>query len=380
MYDVTKTGKDLIYLLACALHAEQPDARRIVNADFDALYRLAKAQSLGCMTASVLLGSGALPQEETPRWKELRDKAIRKNMLLDAERAQLTAYMEKEGIWYLPLKGVVLQSLYPAYGMRQMGDNDLLVDEKGLEKLERCMLARGYEKHGSSENHAAYIKAPVYNFEFHWSLMENNLFKDERTAYYADVQRLLLAGDTPFARKLSCEDSYVYITTHAYKHIKAGGNGLRAAVDQYVCLQAWQEMDRVYVQTELEKLGIAAFEKTLRELAGKLFASGGQEVPLAPDEEDLLHYMLGNGTYGTFDNGVKNRIERFACSRGEKGLRGRYLLWRLFPPVSQMKMQFPVLRRAVWLLPVMYCRRLLRGAFVRSGVVLRELRIVLKRK
>lgn len=35
---------------------------------------------------------------------------------------------EKAGIWYLPLKGVILKEMYPVYGIRQMADNDILFD------------------------------------------------------------------------------------------------------------------------------------------------------------------------------------------------------------------------------------------------------------
>ena len=383
MQNVPGTGWDLVYLIACSLHAVKPDAQRVCAMDLDALYRLSKAQSLGSMVAGVLLGSGALKQEEILRWKEMRDKAIRKNMLLDAERSQLCAYLEQEGIWYLPLKGVVLQNLYPAYGMRQMGDNDLLVDENGLESIKEYMLACGYQSHGGGDYNHAYTKPPVYNFEIHWSLIKDGWNLQNKEAYYENVQDKLLPGESPFARMLSCEDQYIYLIVHAYKHANAGGTGLRAAVDQFVCARAWQDMDAAYVQAELEKLGIAAFEKTLRGLAQKLFAQpcAPMGVCLAPEEETLLSSMLGSGTYGNFDNRVKNRMRKLSGGKDEeKGLRGRYLLGRLFPTAEQMKERFPVLRRAVWLLPVMYVYRILYGGIVRGGKIRREISIVWKQK
>ena len=56
---------------------------------------------------------------------------MRKALLFDAERKGILDFMEQRGIWYLPLKGVVLKDYYPAVGMRQMSDNDILYDEFG---------------------------------------------------------------------------------------------------------------------------------------------------------------------------------------------------------------------------------------------------------
>ena len=49
------------------------------------------------------------------------------------------------GIWYAPLKGILLQALYPKYGMRQMSDNDILYGVEGQKKLIAMMKKRGYK-------------------------------------------------------------------------------------------------------------------------------------------------------------------------------------------------------------------------------------------
>ncbi len=55
-----------------------------------------------------------------------KNKAIRKVMLLDRERQQIFSKLDEAGIWYVPLKGVLLKEMYPVFGMRQMADNDIL--------------------------------------------------------------------------------------------------------------------------------------------------------------------------------------------------------------------------------------------------------------
>ena len=46
--------------------------------------------------------------------------SLKKVFALESERAALTKFFEENNIWYLTLKGVLLQNLYPKMGMRQM--------------------------------------------------------------------------------------------------------------------------------------------------------------------------------------------------------------------------------------------------------------------
>ena len=71
-----------------------------------AVFALAKRHKLAAMAAIALeLVEGgpaeALGQELWSAWAELRDKAVRKSVLLDAERAAHLASFEERGIWYV---------------------------------------------------------------------------------------------------------------------------------------------------------------------------------------------------------------------------------------------------------------------------------------
>lgn len=46
------------------------------------------------------------------KWLDAKNKAVRKNMLLDAERHQLEKEFAEHGIWYMPLKGSILKDWY----------------------------------------------------------------------------------------------------------------------------------------------------------------------------------------------------------------------------------------------------------------------------
>lgn len=55
-----------------------------------------------------------------------KSKIIRKLSLYDIERSKIFAALENKGIWYLPLKGIVVRNCYPKVSMREMSDNDTL--------------------------------------------------------------------------------------------------------------------------------------------------------------------------------------------------------------------------------------------------------------
>ena len=55
---------------------------------------------------------------------------------MDAEREALLDFFEKSGIWYLPLKGAVLNGIYPQYGLRQFAKNDILFDAARWRQVE----------------------------------------------------------------------------------------------------------------------------------------------------------------------------------------------------------------------------------------------------
>lgn len=116
---------DLCYLASCAVNEITPTKDKIETMNLDNVYKMSRAHSLSALAAMPLSSA----QTEIPSgWKAEKDKSVRNNILFDNERAQIIDFMEKRGIRYLPLKGIILKSLYPKLGMREMADNDIFFD------------------------------------------------------------------------------------------------------------------------------------------------------------------------------------------------------------------------------------------------------------
>lgn len=263
----------------------------------------------------------------------------------------------------MPLKGVHLKEYYPKIGMRQMCDNDILIDGSCLDKVDKFMRSLGYIPHRTPAD-IGYEKPPLYNFEIHWQLFAE--FPDKKWHdYYENIQERLVGNDG-FELNFTTEDFYIYIVTHEYKHFKTCGTGLRSLIDRYVYLNKFgAEFDWNYVEGECEKLGLRDFELKSRELAQKIF-SAAKLPELSADEREQIEYYLLSGTYGNSLNKAKNSIRSFADGAGSKS-KISYLMHRLFPALEYYKTYMPFFYKNKILLPIGWLIRIFQAVFLRPN-------------
>ena len=378
---------DMLYLSACALHQTEPDSGQIVRMDFEGVYRMARYHGMTAVAGMALDGTdawGRMDPSLARRWKEERDKAIRKNMLLDAEREQIQKGMEEIGIWYAPLKGILLQALYPKYGMRQMSDNDILYGVEGQKKLIAMMKKRGYKTESNpGAAHDVFTKPPIYNFEMH-KLLFSKADGMEGYRYYQQIkEKLVRDGQSQYGYRLTDEDFYVYQTAHAHKHYIHSGIGLRSLMDAYVYLQKkGGSLDWPYMEQEMEKLGIVAFEKQSRALAKKIFARLPLPgtVKLTAREQELFAIYANAGTYGNIENWVVHSLQRMRPQGEAFGRESKraYLFRRLFPDMEWFRDCYPFFAKHKILIPFFILYRMARGAIFRRKEIKGELQAVRK--
>ncbi len=363
---------DICYLAACAVNGVTPLKERCEAMELNKIYKMSKLHSLAALCAMALTSSGIVIDDE---WKSDRDKAVRKNILFDSERAKLFKFMEENGIWYLPLKGIIMKDLYPKLGMREMADNDILFDKACQRRVMEFMKSNGYTvgSYGQS-NHDTYTKKPVFNFELHTSLFHESA-REVFYKYYENItDRLVRDEDRQFGYHMSDEDYYIYITAHEYKHYTNSGTGLRSMLDRYVFLTKKQDkLDFNYIIGECEKLGIAEFEKKCRVLCNKVFGNAGQE--LTEEETELLEYYMFSTTYGTLAQSVRHRFDsKYEEVNAKNKL--HYILRRIFPSVEFYKAFWPPAYKYKILIPVAWFYRVIKTIFKNGKSVLKEFSIV----
>lgn len=379
-----KTSEFLIYLMACSLQGTKPEEALLANIDMEALLRLAKAHSVSAMVCMALEQTDAFQHTaETTRlkWLDAKNKAVRKNMLLDAERHQLEKEFAEHGIWYMPLKGSILKDWYPKFGMREMADNDILFDASKRKEVKAIFQGRGYTVKGyNKSNHDEYEKPPIYNFEMHVSLFPGTY--KELTEQYENVKEHLLPVDgTAYQFAFTPEDFYVFVLAHAHKHYSYSGTGIRTLADIYIMNQKLGgTMNWEYVDSELRGLGIFSYERESRELAQKLFgiAELPTEANLSEAEQQMLAYYLGASTYGTIENRTLNQMQKLQPDGGAitAHTKRKYLLSRIFPGREWCKACAPTVYKYPVLLPFFWVWRLAVKGVKRRDIAKQELEAI----
>lgn len=376
---------DVIYLTACVLHDKTPEKKQIDKMEWKELHRTAKRHSMTAVVCMALEACHAFLKMDpalVKQWRDDKNKSIRKTMLMDEECRKIMGFMESQGIWYMPLKGLVIKNLYPRYGMRQMADYDILYDPAGQEKLQAYMAGRGYEiKSARGCIHDAYYKDPVYNFELHRALFEEGYYSVWHDHYKNVKERLV--PDKGLRYRFRDEDFYVYITAHACKHYRGSGTGLRSLMDCYVyCQEKKDTLDWHYIRTELETLGLTEFEQMCRELAFCLFSEPNPYFmdKLTAEQRKALEYFIGSGTYGTTGQRVENRLHAMQQDKRAVSFKTRmhYLWRRLIPDMAWFQAHVPFCYRHKWAIPFFVIYRALRGLFLRRKWIWREVQAVRK--
>ena len=383
-----KTSEILIYLMKCSLQNTKPEEAPLARADLEALLRLARAHSVSAMVCMALEKTAIFAGADDAvkkHWREAKNKAIRKNMLLDAERAAIMMQLESAGIWHMPLKGSVLKDWYPKPGMREMADNDILFDPSERERVRGIFRSRGYKIVSFGKgNHDEYEKPPLYHFEMHVSLF-HEMYPKLAGQYQNVKEKLLPVDGTACQFAFTPEDFYVFALAHAYKHYSGSGTGVRTLADIYVMNHHLDGiMNRDEVEQKLTRLGIAEYEQHSRVLAEKLF-SGARPLPemeLNTDEKEMLRFYCDATTYGTIDNQIQKRLHELQGNAEGITLRTKlkYCCVRLFPGKEFCKYHYPFVYHHLWLLPFFWVWRMADKGISHRKKVKRELTLLKERQ
>lgn len=364
--------KALIYLMYCAANDVKPDISRIKSADPDGLYEFALFHSLASPVAVMLKRCGL----KIDRFDIYSKKILRKLILLDHERNLIIKRFEEKKIRYCPLKGIILKDMYGEPGMREMADNDILFDAEREQDVREIMLSMGYTEEintDSNGTHDAYLKKPSLNFEMHKKLFGKYDEKVLSDYYDKNLEKLLIKSESSCEMHFSDEDFYVFLVAHEYKHYCYHGTGLRSLLDRYVFLKKkGGELDREYIDRQLKELKIYEFERTSGELSFKLF-SGAEIQHLTDDEKKMLENYIKSGTFGTYENLVKKRLD---AEDKETFSKSKYIKKRLFPSREYLAESVPFVKKSPLLYPVGYVWRIINAAFIKRKRTVSEIKTI----
>ncbi|MEI3322475.1 MAG: nucleotidyltransferase family protein [Eubacterium sp.] len=363
------------------------------------IYYIAKKHNLVSIMAQAMEKLGFESDSDIwKRWLKEKNQLIYKSVLMDVEREAIQDFFEKNNIWYMLLKGMVIRKYYPAPELREMADNDILFDNKYSKEVYEFMTARGYKSDDYNKGyHDEYLKPPAYNFEMHRQLVSSKE-RPKWYEYYKDVKSILIkdtnenretaanseSNNTSNQFCFSDNDFYVYFIVHTYKHFLNSGMGLRTVLDVYLYVSNLQEkLDFDYIEEQLKKLDAYDFEQTFRSIAFKMFDENLEDRKwwnsFDAKEQEMLSYILDAGTYGNLENSVAHKMGYTKGEKKKTSDKAKYIFRRLFPSMDTIEEFFPFFYKHKWAIPFLYIYRIGKIPFTRRKKVAGELKEVFKK-
>lgn len=341
--------RGLITLLKSAVTQESMK----LPADFDlqAAYPVLKRHHMATLVYEGAVCCGidrGLPVMQKLFQSYLRLMLISERQMAAVER--LWAAFDEAGIAYMPLKGCVMKAKYPKPELRVMGDADILIRLEQYETIVPILEGLGFSAKHESDHELVWVCDDLY-LELHKRLIPS--YNKDFHKYFGDSWSLAkVCNGSRYA--MTAEDGMVYLFTHFAKHFRDGGIGCRHVVDLWVYLRSVPEMDEESVRREIQKLGLLKFYLHVRELLDVWF-EGADESEMS----DLLTELVFSS--GSFASVASQNISYAVRNKRHSfwGFNNRLnYLWRtMFPDVDMLKDKYSILKKAPWMLPVVWLIR-----------------------
>lgn len=258
-----------------------------------------------------------------------------------------SAFDEQE-IDYLPLKGSVLKNIYPKPEMRSMGDADILIKTEQYDIIKPIMQKLGYSEITESDHELIWNKQNIH-IELHKRLIPS--YNKDYYAYFGDGWQLAkLKNGTRCS--MTDEDQMIYLFTHFAKHYRDAGIGIRHIVDLWVYRKSKPELDENYIKKELTDLQLYDFYVNVMNTLSVWFEDGESN-----DKTDFITDIIFNsGIYGKAEAHILSKAVK--ASKSTKNVKTKKLFALIFVPYKSMCKQYPVLKKASFLLPLFWIYRI----------------------
>lgn len=254
------------------------------------------------------------------------------------------AAFDKNGIDYMPLKGINLKKMYPKSDMRTMSDADILIRIEQYKKIENTMQELGYNFVTESDHEYIWENSSLV-VELHKSLIpsyDKKLYEFFKNVW--DKAERCEGG----LHKLNKNDEFIHIFTHFAKHYRSGGIGIKHLTDLYVFKNSESDLDEKYIEKSLASMGLLEFYKNVCDAVTLAFDGKGN----TQKAEFVLKTVLNSGTYGVPE---KKNIWANVMNKNSKF---RRIIRLTFPPRKNLQQKYPVLKKCGILLPVMWVVRI----------------------
>lgn len=227
-----------LVLLCTNIKAADADRKEIssliaVNLDWQKVISEAKSQGVAALVYYNLAGlpdKPAIPPDILFNLKKYYLDTIGRNVVVFEELKKALNLLKQEGIKAVVLKGpALIGTVYKDWGLRWVGDIDLLVPEDDLFKAQACLLNHGYFQDKLitkvNKNELFQHLMPLWRtknsirIEIHWTLTVNQIFQININEIWQRVEKCTINNYNTLI--LSPEDMLLHLCQHhCFGHIQ----------------------------------------------------------------------------------------------------------------------------------------------------------------
>lgn len=267
------------------------------------------------------------------------------------ELNQLFCTFDQQDIDYMPLKGTLIKALYPKPEMRSMGDADVLIRTEQYGKIKPVVQNLGFKEIAESQCELIWDKPGALHLELHKAITPPNV--EDFYWYFGtgwDKANHVKAN----RYELSVEDHFLFVFTHFARHYRSGGIGIKHMVDIWLYNKAYPSMDCEYIEKELKKLKLYDFYLNVCETLKVWFE---EKEPTAVSDF-ITETIFDNGAFGKRSNEILSEAVKNSKKSGSaREAKTSKIIWLIFLPYKAMCIKYPFLKKAPFLLPVMWVVR-----------------------
>lgn len=355
-------NKDILFMfkLISSVVLEEEPPKLSENINWTNILRISVMHNIANIIAyGIIKGKYEIPPEIKNQFEIKLYERLTVSDNQNAQIKKLFKAFDENNIDYMPLKGILLQDLYPSRDMRFMADVDILIRTEQKEDFDKIMLSQNFVFKVESNHEYVYSKKPYISVELHKYLIPS--YNDDMYAYYGDGWKCaVVSKDNTNRYEISPEDNFIYIFTHYAKHYRDSGVGIKAVLDIWLYLKKNLYLDESYIKEQLLKLNLDKFYDNTMILIKCWF----DDCEFNETTKLMTEFIITSGTFGTTKNQMSAKSIRESNDIQNAG-RFKYLK-AVFPGVEKLKVYFPVLEKYPFLLPVIWFWRIIRLVLFRT--------------
>lgn len=235
--------------------------------------------------------------------------------------------LSDNSIEYLYLKGHTLSKYYDEESLRYSTDIDILVNKDDYDLVRHILV----------DEHS--YKLIIYKAN-EFNVSKNSIVFDIQNKLTEDDEKVdSIYSDIEFnsSHELNNEYKYLFIITHAAKHLRTNYINIQFLLDLYYVNKL--NLNRELINNKLKECNLDKFNEVCLKTIDVLFNGANSDDIV----DGFINYL--------FNEGLENRVLAYEGNN--------YIISRLFPNTKTMCLLYPSLTKHKALLPMYYVRRII---------------------